>query len=211
MKKMGSILLAAVMLFLTACGGKEAEVPYIPGVFTGAGYESEYVGYRFTAPVGCTVLSREEKEKLTGIVIETAGEDAEALQEAYADQTVIYDLIASMPGGANVNVVCSKRGTNGMTSDQLVKELKKQLAASPAMDAALSGSYKAVPSETYEEVSFAGGNYTKVTAEVTVGEIRMNQEYYVCIKPGYVVNITFTYAPGNEADRDALAGAFSAY
>lgn len=202
MKRTGCFLLAVLLLFLTACGGKE-EVPYMPGTFTDAGYASEYIGYRFTTPQGCTLMSLEEREHLMGIVTGTLGDDVEGLQNAYADQAVIYDMVASLPDGANVNVVCSRCSTDQMTSDQLVRDIKKQLAAQSAM--------KATVADVYEEVSFAGGSYVKMTAEVAAEGARMNQEYYVCIKPGYVVNITFTYAPGSEADRDVLAGAFSAY
>lgn len=202
MKRAGCFLLAVLLLFLTACGGKE-EVPYTPGTFTEAGYASEYLGYRFTTPRGCTLMSREEKEHLMGIVTETLGDDAEGLQKAYADQAVVYDMVASLQDGANVNVVCSKCGTDKMTSDQLVRDIKKQLAAQSAMTATVA--------DVYEEVDFAGGSYVKMTAEVSAEGARMQQEYYVCMKPGYVIQITVTYAPENEADRDVLVGAFSAY
>lgn len=179
------------------------EEGYVPGVFTETGYESEYLGYRFTTPEGFTLQTQEELATLMGMSMEILSQDYSEAQLAYAQKAVIYDLMASNETGTNVNIVLQQLDTTGLTLELLAETMMQQMGSLTSMEC--------VVSDSYEIVDFAGAEYAKYSATVTSQGVTMNQEYYVGMKPDRVVNFTFTYLDGEEAQRDALVSAFAAY
>lgn len=174
---------------------------YYPGVFTQTGYESEYLGYRFTTPEGFTLKTQEELAALMGMSMDMISQDFSDAQMEYAKASIIYDLMASNAIGTNVNIVLQQLDTTGLTLDLLAETTMQQMAGLTSMECILS--------DSYEIVEFAGAEYAKYTATVTAQGVVMNQEYYVGMKPDRIVNFTFTYVDGEENQKDALVNAFS--
>ena len=163
--KLLALMVAMVAVLMTACGGAS----YTPGVFTETGYESEYLGFRFTTPDGFALATEEELSQMMGVALDAMGDDVTELQKKYAEMTTIYELVATDSiGAANVNVVLEK--TN-VSLETYLEVFTQQLAELTVMTVNLQ--------EDAEEVDFAGATYTKLSAEVESSGIIMYQDYYL--------------------------------
>lgn len=197
-KRIFALMLAVMTVFMTACGG----AAYVPGTFTETGYETEFLGFRFTTPDGFILSDSEELSQLMGVVLETASEsgDVTELQKKYAELTTIYELmVTDSLGVANANIVLEK---TAVPLNSYIEIVKGQLAEMSAMTVSITSE---------EEVEFAGATYTKLSADVESYGIAMYQDYYFRKVGGYVMLFTITWADGFEAEKEAIMNAFAAY
>lgn len=177
---------------------------YVPGTFTDTGYESEYLGYRFTLPEGYVLATDEELKELLGMSMEVMSEDLTELQKAYAQVTTVFDMMVSSPTGLpNLNVTAEKMNTEGVTPEMVAESLIAQLKSLTTM--------QCVPSEEYTTVEIAGNTYTRLEAVVTSGEVSLLQEYYVRLTDDRLINMTLTYSEDTAAEKDTLMSSFEAY
>lgn len=68
------------------------------GVTSGLTYESEFIGIGCNLPEGWSFYTDEQIRQLNNIAIDASGEELQSLME---NATVIYDMFASDPTGAN--------------------------------------------------------------------------------------------------------------
>lgn len=198
-KRILALMLVVMTVFMTACGGGAA---YTPGTFTETGYETEFLGFRFTTPEGFVLSNSEELSQLMGVVLDTAAEsgDVTELQKKYAELTTIYELmVTDSMGVANANMVLEK--TN-VPLKSYIEIVKGQFAEMSGMTITITGE---------EEVELAGATYTKLSADVESYGITMYQDYYFRKVEGYVMLLTVTWADGFEAEKDAIVNGFAAY
>lgn len=198
-KRILALMIAVMAVFMTACGGSAA---YTPGTFTETGYETEYLGFRFTTPENFVLASSEELSQIMGVALDAASEsgDVTELQKKYAELTSIYELMVSdTMGVANANIILEK---TVVPLDAYIEIIKEQLAEMSAMTVTITGE---------EEVEFAGATYTKLSADVEASGIAMYQDYYFRKVEGYVMLMTITWADGFEEGKDAILNGFAAY
>lgn len=199
-KRIFALMLAVMTVFMTACGGGGAA--YTPGTFTETGYETEFLGFRFTTPEGYVLANSEELAQIMGVALDTASEagDVTDLQKKYAELTTVYEfMVSDTMGVANANIVLEKTAVPLKTYIEVVKG---QLTEMSTM---------AVTITSEEEVEFAGATYTKISANVEASGIAMYQDYYIRKVEGYVMLFTVTWADGFEAEKDAIMNGFAAY
>lgn len=178
------------------------EEGYVQGVFTETGYESEYMGYRFTTPEGCTLMDQEQLLQLMGLSLDVLSDDYSEAMIEYAKQSVVYDLFAGYADtNTNINIVLQPVDTTGVSIDDVVEASVAQLESLTSMDVTFS--------DERSTVTIAGQEYTKLLVDNVVNGVSMKQELYLALLPDKMVNITITYIEGNEAERDALLAAFS--
>ena len=199
------VAVAVVALMLLVAGAllrvfsANKETVYKPGVYTETGYESETVGYRFVTPEGCTLSTEEDLVELMGASYELLKNEYDEMDLYYAQQASVYDMVAAMPSGVNVNVIWAR--TEGSIDEKdIVESVKQELEALEFMNVTVQ--------EGYDKVEIAGKEYIKMTAFATMNGVEMIQEYYVDAEKGYSVSMTLTYYEGFEAERDALFNAF---
>ena len=198
-KRILALMIAVMTVFMTACGGGAA---YTPGTFTETGYETEFLGFRFTTPDGFVLATSEELTQLMGMTMDAMSEsgDINEVQKKYAELTSIYELmVTDATGVANANIILEK--TN-VPLNSYVEILKGQFEEMAAMNIAMTGE---------EEVDFAGATYTKLSADVEASGIKMYQDYYLRKVNGYMMCMTITWADGFEAEKDAIVNGFAAY
>lgn len=126
MKKKVLALALATAVLLTACGGQETanEAPveeateevvgeaeetasdYTKGISSETGYESEWLGIRFTAPEGAAMLTEEELNEMMGLGQEVLSEDFSDLQLQYAEMSTVSEMMCKAAEGTP-NVVMS--------------------------------------------------------------------------------------------------------
>ncbi len=181
--------------------GSEAE-GYVQGVFTETGYESEYMGYRFTTPEGCTLMNQEQLLQMMGLSLDVLSEDYSEKMLEYAQQSIVYDLFAAYEEtNTNINIVLQPMDTTGITIDDVVEASVSQLESLNSMDITVS--------DERSTVTIAGQEYTKLLVDNVANGVTMKQELYLALLPDKMVNMTVTYLEGNEAERDALLAAFA--
>lgn len=196
-KRILALMLVVAAVLMTACGGKS----YTPGTFTDTGYESEFLGFRFTTPDGFALATEEELSQMMGITFDALGDDVSDAQKKYAELNTVYELMAmDSLGVTNVNIVLEK--TNVSMSKYLAA-LKAQAESLDAMKVSLQGDA--------QEVEFAGATYTKMSANVSANGITMYQEYYLRKVGDRMMMMTVTWADGFETAKETLMNAFSAY
>lgn len=196
-KRILALMLVVAAVLMTACGGKS----YTPGTFTDTGYESEFLGFRFTTPDGFALATQEELSQMMGITFDALGDDVSDAQKKYAELTTLYELMAmDSLGVTNVNIVLEK--TNVSMSKYLAA-FKAQVESLDVMKVSLQGDA--------QEVEFAGATYTKLSADVSASGITLYQEYYLRKVGDRMMTITVTWADGFETSKETLMNAFSAY
>ena len=196
-KRLLALMLVVAAVLMTACGGKT----YTPGTFTDTGYESEFLGFRYTTPDGCVLATEEELSQLMGMSLDAMGDDISEVQKKYAELTTIYEMmVTDSTGAANVNVVLEK--TN-VSFSKYLDAFKEQLNGLSSMSVTLKGDA--------EEVDIAGATYTKLAADVETSGFVMYQEYYLRKVGDRMMCITVTFADGFEAEKDAIMNGFAAY
>ena len=173
---------------------------YYPGVYTETGYESEYLGFRYTTPEGFTIASEEEMEEMSDAGEELLSEDFTEIQMAYADIVTINELMVTDEYGiVNFNITLEKTPVDLATYIELFKE---QLSGLSAMTVEIVNE---------EEVELAGATYTKLTANVESQGVVMGQEYYLRQQDDRIIALITTWLEGMEAEKDTMMSGFAAY
>lgn len=191
------IIIIAVVLS-GADSSKDAEV-YKPGVFTEDGYESEVADFCYVTPNGGKLATERELAELIGISNELMSGSFKDWKLYYEKQATVYDMLASMPSGSNVNVIWS-RVAKETTEQEMIDRAILDLESLEFMDVTVR--------EGTNVSTIAGREYTRFVAETTMNDIDMIQEYYVNVENGQCISITLTYFEGMDADRIALMDGF---
>lgn len=177
-----------------------ASAGYYPGVLTETGYESEFLGFRYTTPEGFTIATEEEMEEMTEAGQELLSEDYSDLQMAYADIVTINELMVSDEYGiVNFNITLEKTAVDLETYVTLFKE---QIAGLTAMT---------IEIVSEEEAELAGSTYTKLTAQVESQGYVMWQEYYLRKQDERLVALVTTWLDGMDAEKETMMSGFAAY
>lgn len=171
---------------------------YYPGVYTETGYESEFVGYRFTTPENVVLLTQEEREQAMGMTFDEMKNDDPMAK--YAEMATIMDMCAQMETGTNVNLTLSMISGDDFTLDEFVTEIKKGLPAQGL-----------TATEGYETVTFAGKEAAKFGGSMSMQGVMIYQEYYLFLDSDFCGMTTFTWIEGSEDEKQALVDAFAAY
>lgn len=179
---------------------ESVEVSYYPGVFTETGYESEYLGLRYTTPEGFTMATDEELAEYMEAGQELLSEDFNALQLKYAEMVTINELMVSDETGiVNFNITLEK--TNADLAEY-IELFKAQIAGLSGMTVEIVGE---------EEVEIAGATYTKILADVETQGVVLSQEYCLRKQDDRVVALIITWYSEMEDLKDTMMSGFAAY
>lgn len=196
-KKILALMVAMVTVLMTACGGAS----YTPGVFTETGFESEFLGLRFTTPDGFALATEEELSEMMGMSLDNL-ENVSDLQKKYAELVTIYEMmVTDETGTVNAQIILEKTGVSvGTYMDAFTSQLAESMQG---MNVTLD--------EDSEEVEFAGATYTKLSADIESYGIILTQDYYFRKVGDRMMCLCVTYMEGMEAERDAIMNGFAAY
>ena len=181
---------------------EEESTGYYPGTFTETGYETEFLGFRFTTPEGYSIATPEYYAELMGTTMDelTESGDITEIQKKYSELNTISELMASDSlGVASVNIGIEK---TIVPLNLFLEIIKEQLVEMSSMTVTLTGE---------EEVEFAGATYTKLSADVVANDIPMYQEYYFRAVDGYMMCMTVTWLDGYETEKETLMSGFDAF
>ena len=186
----------------------DKEDTYAKGIITEEGFESEWMGLRFTKPATVVMATQEEMDAvmLNGLRA-MYGEEAEAMFD-YADLTTVNEMQATwLAGSPVVQVVVEKMPTAGWTAEAYLATMMANVMATSET----SGIVYTMEGDTYAK-ELAGQEFTGLTVSADIGAgAPVYQDYLVKEKDGRMIMVAFTYVEAMEAYLQEALDAFSAY
>ncbi|MBR6643590.1 MAG: hypothetical protein IKL28_08025 [Lachnospiraceae bacterium] len=181
---------------------------YVKGIITENGFESKWMGLRFTKPATVIMATQEEMDAvmLQGSQV-LYGENADAMFD-YASLTTVNEMQATwLAGTPIVQIIVEKMPMAGFTEVDYLSAVITNLNATVAT----SGINYTFGEELYT-VKLAGIEFTGLTVamDAGVGTI-VYQDYLVKEKDGRMILIAFSYVEAMESYLQEAVNAFSAY
>lgn len=230
-KKLLLLILTAVVL-LTACGQKadaiktdnkqetaeslelpedlQAEMPeqeetseFLKGTVSESGWESQWIGMRFTAPDGTRMTSEEELAALMGISEELLSEDLSDIQIKYAELTSVREMMCyDERTKANVIVSVDQLPLK-MSEEAYAEQLELSLSAVSAV--------KYEKADEDEQVEIAGISYLRSDYRVEAMGQSLHTDYYIRMMDDRVVSVVVTYGEDAQELAASMVDSFGTY
>ena len=106
-----------IITILTAslfCGCGSQKKEYVPGEVTDAGYESEFLGLRFTTPEDFNLLGKVEIDGMMETAMPTADDITKETQKEYEDNTQITEFMATSEDAMTLASVTLEKTTESL-------------------------------------------------------------------------------------------------
>ncbi len=183
---------------------EEAASEFVKGIVTENGWESEYLGLRYTAPEGMAMSTEEELNAMMGLGEEVISEDFSELQLEYAKMSSVYEMMSTDEMGiTNVVVTAEKLLVNGMDAEAYADAVRQGLESVSQIDYTIS--------EENEAVTIAGLDFIKVSSVADYSGVSMYQDYYIGIIGDRALSIAVTYVDQSAELAEQVVNAFEAY
>ena len=202
-----ALTLCVLLVLFAGCGssGDDAEsvnIPYEKGILTENGFESKYLGIRFTAPEGFVMATEDYIFSLLDIGADMMmGESSEFVD--YAKLATVYEMMVSAPDGwPNVIVMVEKLEQEDITVEQYFDILKGQFSSMPSVNYGFSD---------ITSVEIAGQTYQQMVATGEANDMAATQKYILRKIDDRIVGFITTNGPDTESELDILMGAFTKY
>ncbi len=181
---------------------------YAKGLITENGFESEWMGLRFTKPATVLMATQEEMDAvmLQGLQL-LYGEQAAEMFD-YTTMTTVNEMQAVwLAGNPIVQIAVEKMPTAGWTAEAYLSAIVANLNATSQT----SGMVYTIDENLYG-LELAGQQYVCLSTSVDVGNGSViYQEYLVREKEGRMILIAFSYTDGMESYLEEAMMAFSEY
>lgn len=176
---------------------------YAKGLVTETGWESEWLGIRYTLPEGMTMSSDEELNEMMGLGQEVLSEDFSELQLKYAEMASVYEMMSKDELGVTNVIVLSEKLPMSLTAEEYVEVLTQQLAQVSTVQYEVTGDT--------ETVTIGATDFVKLSTEADYDGVKMYQEYYVTVRDDRAATITLTYIDQTAETAEAVRNGFGAY
>ena len=186
-KKIASLaLVLAVLLCLTACGGKEDTAQLHRGTVSGNTYTSDSLKVKLALDDTWEIADDEQMAELSGFVVDSF--DDEHLKEQLENGGVVYDLYAvNQTDGSSLNIGIQKLSamsgllaTEDAFAEANIKQLPEQLAAGGIT----------VDNIEKTTVEFAGKTHTALALSGSVQDIPLYETMALVKQGSYLYVIT---------------------
>lgn len=185
-------------------GDTAAAGDYVKGTSTETGFESEWLGLRYTAPEGMVMSTEEELNEVMGMGQEMLSEDFSELQLEYAKMASVYEMMSKNEAGTtNIIVTVEKLPSSNFSVEDYAEAIKTNLKAVTTIAYTIS--------DDLETVSVGGSDFTKITAQADYSGVNMHQDYYVRVIGDRAVSMALTYVDETASEAEAIINAFEAY
>lgn len=181
---------------------------YVKGTITETGFESEWMGLRFTKPATVTMATQEQMDAIMLQGLQAMyGEQAAELFD-YATMSSVNEMQATwLAGYPVVQIVVEKMPMAGFTEADYLSAVVANLNATSA-----TSGWVYTFDENLYSVEIAGQEYIGLATSVDAGAgIPIYQDYLVKEKDGRMILIAFTYIDAMESYIQEALEAFSAY
>lgn len=183
---------------------EEAAGDFVKGTITENGWESEWLGLRYTTPEGMTMSTDEELNEMMGLGEEMLSEDFSELQLEYAKMASVYEMMSVDDLGiTNVVVTAEKMLVSSMDAEAYADAIRQGLESVSQIDYTIS--------EENEDVTIGGLDFIKVSSVADYSGVSMYQDYYISIIGDRAVSIAVTYVDQSADLAEQVVNAFEAY
>lgn len=201
-KRVFVLILAIVMIFMTACNDN-----YKMGIFTISGYASEYLGYRFVTPEGFELATRQEaNEEMNrqyadkGYETINVDDDTGELHAKYVERDEIIEMMAREEnGGAVMTVILEKKDG---TAEDLAEYFKNELG---------NRFQNYTLEDKGSEVVIGGNTYVPVCCNIKDGRKQYNMDTYYRKVDNRIMTILVVSYTGFESKVEELLEGFEVY
>ncbi|HBT95877.1 MAG TPA: hypothetical protein DEB24_07275 [Coriobacteriia bacterium] len=164
---------------------------------TDTGYESEWLGLRFTLPEGYVMASEEDAMAAMRAGNESLGADEAAIN--YAELTMVYEMMASAPAGIpNVSVIMQKN-IIALSEATVISTTKTQLE---------QAGYTV---EEKDDTKIGNEPYATLLATTNISGVAVKQIVYFRVIDTRMVVITLSGTEEGFAEAEALLAGFGPY
>ena len=174
---------------------------FVKGVMTEDGWESEWLGIRYTTPAGITMTSEEDLNEMMGLGQELLSEDFNDLQLKYAELNTVYEMMCISEDQVTNAMVTIEKLPIQMDIDTYIEAFKKTLSQVTTM------TYSVV--STDEIITIGDREFTRVECIADYSGVQICQDYCLAIVDDRAVSVTVTYVDEDAAE-NVLSG-FTAY
>lgn len=209
MKKRLIVVLAVMSIAvsgLTACGGAEkketvAETEAIPeyekGTSTETGWESEWIGMKFTAGEGVVMQDESAMDDILEAGSQEMGNDPADFEGLYT-----YEMMAS-EGTMGVPQVAMMVEQSTLTPDEYIDQMLEQLEA-------VSTSIEMTQDGDITDYELAGLTFRRLQLKASSQGVDMVQDYLICQRGDYLIEIISTALADQVEEKDAMLACFTA-
>lgn len=176
---------------------------YVKGIVTETGWESEWLGIRYTCPEGMKMATEEELNEIMGLGQEVLSEDFTEAQLKYAELASVYEMMSSDELGTTNFMITVEKLPMELTAAQYIEIVEQQLSAVSAV------TYETVNNS--EIVSIGGVDFTKLECVADYEGVVMHQDYYVTMKDNRAVAVVCTFIDETAETAQAAINGFAAY
>ncbi len=187
----------------------QAEIPeqenseFSKGTVSESGWESQWLGMRFTAPDGTRMASEEELAELMGISEDLLSEDLSDIQIKYAELTSVREMMC-YDERTKANVIVSvDRLPLKMSEEAYAEQLELSLSAVSAM--------KYEKADEDEQVEIAGTSYLRSGYHVEAMGQSLHTDYYIRMIDDRVVSVVVTYGEDAQELASSMVDSFGTY
>lgn len=182
---------------------EEAVSEFSKGIVSESGWESQWIGLRFTAPEGTKMTTEEELAALMGISEDLLSEDLSEAQIKYAELTSVKEMMC-YDEATNTNVIVGvDRMPIRISEEVFADQIEQSLTSLSAM------TYERLGEN--ETVDVAGIPYLRTGYRVEVGGQSMYMDYYVKMIEDRAVSLVLTYGEDSEELTSSMMEGFQAY
>jgi len=181
---------------------------YVKGIITENGFESEWMGLKFTKPATVIMATQEEMDAVMLQVLQLLyGENAEAMFD-YATMASVNEMQATwLAGSPVVQIMVEKLPMAGWTETSYLSAVAANLNATSQT----SGLIYTIDENLYS-LELAGQEFIGMETSVDIGAGNIiYQDYLVKEKDSRMIIIAFSYIEAMESYLQEAIAAFSAY
>lgn len=204
-----------IITILTAslfCGCGSQKKEYVPGEVTDAGYESEFLGLRFTTPEDFNLLGKVEIDGMMETAMPTADDITKETQKEYEDNTQITEFMATSEDAMTLASVTLEKTTESLEDyiETFKTDYFENMDNNVINDVTIEINSQIVGD--IEGFELAGETYKKLVFASTVDgyPLELTAIHYFRKVGDYIMNLTVSDY-GDEASVEVLMGAFEAY
>lgn len=182
---------------------EETTGDYEKGIVTEEGWESKWIGLRYTSPEGMKMSTEEELNEVMGLGQEMLSEDYNKLQLMYAEMASVYEMMSTDEAGTTNVIITAEKLPMKFSEQEYVEVLIQNLSAVSSVQ------YHVISSD--EIVTIGGVDFVKLACDANYAGASLYQDYYVTIFGDRAVTIAITYTDVTVETAEAVVNAFSAY
>lgn len=187
---------------LTACGGSEtketeAVAEYERGTSSETGWESAWMGLKFTAGDGIVMQDEAAMDEVLAAGSEELGSDVEDLDDLYTYEMMASDETMGVP---SVAMIVEK---SPLTPDEYIEQMVEQLeTATTSIEMTQDGDIT--------DYELGGLTFRRLQLKANSQGVEMIQDYLICQRGDYLIEVIATALSDQTEERDAMLASFSA-